>query len=994
MSEDIEIGQNLSDFSGKFSKEDWKSIEQSLTKNELNVLKCLKEFGENPNYHNQLDDHLIMGEEAYLSVRKDISKKLDIDFLKTDIKYDAPKNKDKKVKLKSADLIRLKNAQEKIKSQTQEILNSFNLQYFDPNKALTSPIIELRGIGFLYCGWFLINHSSKYQKKKQLPFVLGIIVAIQKYINVCSNYVGKSISSNTEKINLSTTLILDLKKLFEKLVDIYPYNGFVIYDYAPELLVSTEYDYSIPKRGIRPRNHQIEMMNKVRENTENGFIIAYNAMINSGKTTYVASLASYVEILRKTNPKYKNLQLIFCCNLASVKNQVANICYNTDIKFGIASDEPQSGGYRIINHYSFTQDSERSVIVTVPMVATKILSDTLKFGNGNIDEQFILFLDEPTIGADNENSDALKENISLISVMPKMTILSSATFPELEKITHITENYKRKYPNAFIGTVYSPEIQIGCDIKTLDGNLVVPHLGVSNANQLKNTINAINKCPFLGRTYTSNIVRNIYNKMIQNKIQNIPNISELFSNIDNLTSDKVRQIAMEMLDLLSQQSDKIIKSICSSVLTNTEKINYDSDEDEDKKEEDDDSGFVWDDGTGDDDNETSEISFDKLGTKQSYRFMGMNLITTIDPVNFALTNFSSLIEEIEKTPLERNSSSLYKSALNIIKIYEQEMALYEKQLDILERNTKTSTKKTDSQQTKKQEKINQVLTSYDEQTAPKYKFPNFGQINTNEHINKYAKSKKNKIIERFVRTSINLEALDVSNFNVPDRIITLLFAGVGIYSPSNKLDYKYMRTVLELAQNGRLAYLIADSSICYGTNYPINRVFVTDDFAEKHSINTLFQLFGRAGRVNKASTAEVILTNKIAMRIINFTKDTNTDTNADKYNDYDIETKNMLSMYDKVQIEKKDKYQKLLLKLKEEQEKKDVSIKKPNTSFIVSKQKEEPKQEIKSPSPKQEIKPLSPKQEPNKPDDKLSWRKKNNNSQDNKNKKPMPWRKV
>jgi hypothetical protein len=86
-----------------------------------------------------------------------------------------------------------------------------------------------------------------------------------------------------------------------------------------------------------------------------------------------------------------------------------------------------------------------------------------------------------------------------------------------------------------------------------------------------------------------------------------------------------------------------------------------------------------------------------------------------------------------------------------------------------------------------------------------------------------------------------------------------------------------------MASNGHLAYLISDASICYGTNYPINRVIITRDFSKNHSINTLFQLMGRAGRVGQSWMAEAFIDKDTAHELLDY-------VNKDGIN---IETVNM-----------------------------------------------------------------------------------------------------
>ena len=113
-----------------------------------------------------------------------------------------------------------------------------------------------------------------------------------------------------------------------------------------------------------------------------------------------------------------------------------------------------------------------------------------------------------------------------------------------------------------------------------------------------------------------------------------------------------------------------------------------------------------------------------------------------------------------------------------------------------------------------------------------------------------------------------LENIDF-NSSVDDKIKILLMCGVGVYSPMT-LDQKYTNEVIRLATNGMLAFVIADYNISYGTNYPFNTVVITKLFVEKHSMNTLFQLMGRAGRVNRSWTANVFVPQELYDKFITY----------------------------------------------------------------------------------------------------------------------------
>src|SRR5690606_399199 len=121
----------------------------------------------------------------------------------------------------------------------------------------------------------------------------------------------------------------------------------------------------------------------------------------------VIGIGSYVQQMRLSNPHHAHLQLLFICNLESVKTQVANLCYNAvkcgSCKFGIAFSI-DNDTYRIVNHYS-TTDEDRVVIICDPATACRILRDRSNDATmGPVEDRFIKFHDEHTIGGDQEGS--------------------------------------------------------------------------------------------------------------------------------------------------------------------------------------------------------------------------------------------------------------------------------------------------------------------------------------------------------------------------------------------------------------------------------------------------------------------------------------------------------------------------------------------------------------------------------------------------------------
>jgi hypothetical protein len=519
---------------------------------------------------------------------------------------------------------------------------------------------------------------------------------------------------------------------------------------------------------------------------------------------------------------------IFCCNLRQVMDQVAQLVYNSGIPFGIASIDPFIG-LKEINNYNCKKDADRVVTVCGPEACIELLK---KYPDA------VLFLDEPTIGLDHK-TDVAKCNVKLISeCLPKWTILSSATLPE-QLPSWILESHELKHGDTKFIDIYSNKIHIACEIKTLDGKLMLPHYGVESTSELEKTIERIKANPFVGRTYTSNVGNALYNVISDAGVDGIPNIKAIFDNTDNLNADSLRRVSMDMLSTVATKTDQIVKTICSNVITPR---NVDCVE---EKNVDDDSDIIW---------EKAEkfmighqLNYDTMCTTSAHRFMRPTLIATVNPIDFVHTHFTNIITDFTEQ---------FGTVKQINDGFCQKLSIWEKQVNRSERAMDDSSIKSKEERMRNEETLSL--------NKPVLRMSGF-QINTIEHLKKYAKNTKNVIDKSAIRTELDVTDIMTVPMDVPDTVRILLACGVGIIG---KYSGRYTSIVHSLMDDGKLAYIVADSSIAYGTNVPINNVIVTKDFSDVHSINTIYQLISRAGRVGRSWIAEAFIDDTCAQKMI------------------------------------------------------------------------------------------------------------------------------
>jgi hypothetical protein len=614
------------------------------------------------------------------------------------------------------------------------------------------------------------------------------------------------------------------------------------------------------------------MINEVHSaiQKDEALLISLRTMTGTGKTTSACGIAEVVNCVRKYSSK-KELMFIFCCNLRQVMDQVAQLVYNSNIPFGIASIDPFIG-LKEINNYNCKKDADRVVTVCGPEACIELLK---KYPDA------VLFLDEPTIGLDHK-TDVAKFNVKLISeCLPKWTILSSATLPE-QLPSWILESHELKHGDTKFIDIYSNKIHIACEIKTLDGKLMLPHYGVDSAMNLSKTIERIKANPFVGRTYTSNVGNALYNIISNEGVNGIPDIKAIFDNTDNLNADSLRRISMDMLSTVATQTNPVVKKVCSKVIVPR---NVDCVE---EKAVDEDADVVWE--KAEKFMVGHEINYDTMCTTSAHRYMRPTLIATVNPIDFVHTHFNNIIDDFTKE---------FGTVKQINDNFTQKLSFWQKQVDRSERSMQ------DSEIKSKEERMRNEDTLH--VNKPTLRMTGF-QINTIEHLKKYAKNTKNAIDKSAIRNDIDVTDIMTVPMDVPDTVRILLACGVGIIG---KYSGRYTSIVHSLMDDGKLAYIVADSSIAYGTNVPINNVIVTKDFSDVHSINTIYQLISRAGRVGRSWIAEAFIDDTCAKKMI---KSIQSETQ-----DYNIELANLETLHSELVENSTDIDTALILELAKKQ---------------------------------------------------------------------------
>ena len=142
--------------------------------------------------------------------------------------------------------------------------------------------------------------KNKVSQKIDESTIFELVNILIKIVRIFSGLHGSSFLNTSEDIEVSSTLILDLKHCIKGLKEFYNYDNKTIILKYPKLIYYTSYDKFFPTLDIRPYKSQIQFVQAVksafnhRGQVDKPKLILYKPMIGSGKTTAAIALSQMV----------------------------------------------------------------------------------------------------------------------------------------------------------------------------------------------------------------------------------------------------------------------------------------------------------------------------------------------------------------------------------------------------------------------------------------------------------------------------------------------------------------------------------------------------------------------------------------------------------------------------------------------------------------------------------------------------------------------------
>lgn len=878
----IVVNSNSKIISSKsLTSKKWTLIEKPLSEADLKRNKIINDLGEkSSNMTVELVNSsglFTVGEINYLKIRDEVKDLLGLPVLqKIDKKEEKKLNKSTKLKLENCQ-INLKNKIDILKNLLkddniqdklyEDLMINFN--YIEMRVLILIKLIDItiktKTSSLFGKNIKEVSMEEQNNNKEELLLASKKILHNLKIYKKTDNFFKKICNIPDIDIVLSQILIDDFNFKIEQLSSQIDLKLYEIANKRPKLIFDTKYDITIPEMKLKPHDTQLELINTVKNNINNGFLIFYKTLPGLGKTSMILSICSFI---KKSNelPKKK---VIFCCSdiLESVRVQVLRVMFNFGIKFGIGISSDESK-YTIKNSWNCKNDDDRELIVCDYLSTYLILKEAKN--------DYLLFFDEPTVLTDvSSDSIIIKTLAKILYYLPKCTILSSATLPLLDEIHDITNNYKKNYSNSIISEIASNKILVGCTIKDFDDNIIVPHNYCNNSKDLELLLVKIKKYPLLGKFYTLPYLMNL-NQFMKNYNLNID-----LESIESFDQENILENILFLLERIVKNNTIDFNSFKSIQINDINENKYDN------------SKY---------DNTLGKIDYSKLLTTHAFKYFGCCLIATHNPLEFIRKHFYEMIEKLKNKINIKNINHVYDK-------YIKEDKNLKEQIEAIQ------TKYTSENVI--EDKINSLLNN-----KPKINFPLALQINTHEHIKNFAKYVK-CYDDTLLKNVITPESIDISTYTIEEQVNFLLYMGIGIYTKNLPSDYTDL--VLEMLSERQLAFIITDESFCYGANYQISNVIINDDLADNHSINTILQLIGRTSRIGKSWAGKVYLDTNTKKRLMEFFDAPNIDCSNEGKNittafnsiiqEIELEIKK-----EKELLEKKEKEKELYLEKKKAEE--------------------------------------------------------------------------
>lgn len=503
--------------------------------------------------------------------------------------------------------------------------------------------------------------------------------------------------------------------------------------------------------------------------------------------------------LAKLHTRQHPVHILYCCNskLVSIRNQIGQFAIAGVIPFRVA----ELGKDQKVTFHNHSMCQKMSVD---PLLTIADIPTTIEILGNN--KEYVLFFDEPTFGLDQPDmvEQTVRELSEIIRRLPRRTIFATATAPKEHEMP-LLKNISR---TSFITSM---RVQIGSEIVDFEGKPFVPHGMCSNMTEFRRVVQRISTNGFLQKCYTANVVNRMYMRLVK-MLPDIPDFRVHLSDPSRMNQPSIQALG---LCYLTAAADRLLSDDQVKRFTDISIF--------EKK---------------------LPLQFSELCSTFE-RYVNQTLVVTRNPTEFFRTYIQPYLVRITE-----HNGCLFADTL---KTYYHKLEQFEQERDAIEKECEKAADKSSRLSGAERDKILTDRLADLEDKRPYINLPRKFILGSSQY---YADREIEKVDRPRERDFILPEHMEWEKMVCPDWYQLGLAVGVGVLS--DELAPSYNHKVTELASQGRLAILVSDETITYGTNYPIENVVVDGgECMRDQSVKSLFQLFARAGRPGKSWRANI-----------------------------------------------------------------------------------------------------------------------------------------
>jgi hypothetical protein len=817
-------------------KIDWRNLNEERIDDPI-ITALVKEadilFIKNQDVENSTFENNI---HMFIAPFNEFLKKNKYRFMITEVQV--TNNISSKKKPTKKELILQKIKDDKNKDEINKLLNSFKINNHLP-LLIKKPIESFLNV--LYWAIYLLSNKKT---TIDLSIYLDCSISLYRAIQDSLSFLPESLVSESYEI---------LNELEEFLYT--KVNGTQLFPFISrnlKLILDSTWDKDKPK-SISLYSEQKDILSLISSNLNEKKLIFFEMPPANGKTILSAILAKIIAHKNKENlisiPNYKRKTVLYICYNSIVRNEVAKLCitHNVDVKYWLAVTQQDKEDGKIktfLRPYKNCYPDWNKKGLRSKKEQKDYSSKKWKKFSENIHDQWEFFMNE---------TRHVSEQYSEIDDYLNAPNLPEMIISDLDSAYELLKEFPDTFVTYFDEAFAASELEITSKIMSVMGFTVLVSATLAKPEEVptvlshyrdrhnlenNNFLHVIKSnrqhisCTFIddnGNMFAPHdSVENIHSLKEFTNLLEIPLIKRgyspeivfnMSSKIDNMliTFLKFRNV-FQKFGMLTHES---IREYACSILKHIVET------------------------------ESIEI-FEKLKSNifQKIENMDVNSIFSTSGIHYqgnktlhvaSSNNFNNHIEHI--------SSEFLKDSPKISDMYIEYDREYNSILSRIKHLEKNGNKDTIDEKNELENTLTNVT----------FKWPSQFLLNSKAHANKF--SNLSKLIypndENFGSKS-DLDMLDGTRSK-------LFLSGIGVYQPE---EFSKCQMDLFLRNKDKFKFIISTPSIVYGTNISLSLIDIDSSFTPECSLNTLYQVIGRAGRKGRSTSASIIFRDRRMLNII------------------------------------------------------------------------------------------------------------------------------